>query len=106
MADKGSEEKRSAETPHCGRKDSVSFPPPAADPNAPSVLITSHKYIRIRCQQYSVVLSNLNCIHLVIWPDCVNLKEVFKWASSCYIALEINVRTNKDSPNNSFRSVA
>lgn len=46
MADKGSEEERS-ETPHCGRKDSVSFPPPAADPNAPSILITSHNCIRL-----------------------------------------------------------
>lgn len=91
---------RSAEMPGCGGKDSASFPPPPADPIAPSVLTTSHNYVKIRCQQCSVVLSDLNYICLFTCPVSVNLKEVLKWVSSPHsvIAVEINVDANKDSP--------
>lgn len=51
MAHKGSEGERSTEISGCGGKDSASFLPPPADPIAPSVSITSHNYVKIRCQQ-------------------------------------------------------
>lgn len=108
MADKGSEGERSAEVPGCGRKDCASFPPPPSDPIAPSVSITSHNYLKIRCQQYcGTVKSKLHSlVYLLRQCQCEGSLQVGTLPRAVLLLWRLMFVQIRIVPDNSFRSVS
>lgn len=99
---------RSAEMPGCGRKDCASFPPPRSDPIAPSVSITSHNCLKIRCQQYcGTVKSKLHSlVYLPRQCQPEGSLQVGTFPLAVLLLWRLMFMQIRIVPDNSFRSVS